>query len=166
MKQKTGKIFRKLALGSVLLILCMLIAGCREGLTTDHSSCSDEGDPRSDNPRNSIKITSVSPSSGLIDGENTVMEVTVDFTFGWSPNSPWEAELNIGFNSTNPYRCDFIPGEEQIVDRGDGSHTFIVSVPVKDWKQFGDFEVFVYLVENLDPDPFWPLAHDSKILTF
>ncbi|MCP4133906.1 MAG: hypothetical protein GY754_23250 [bacterium] len=156
MKKLRSYIYKNLLFSRIIILLMILVSGCELASDSEPISGPDQATGKY------INIFSVAPSSDLIDGENTVIEVVVDYSL----TSLQEAELNIGFNTTNPYRCDFIPGEKQIIDRGNGSHTFTVSVPVKDWKQFGDFKVFVYLVENLAPAPFRPLAHDSQILTF
>ena len=109
-----------------------------------------------------IEIISVSPSSGLVDGEDYDFTVTVEYNLA----SVDSGLLMIGFNTEEAGRYFMISEASTIVDKGSGTHTFNVTVTAKDWLAEGDFQVFVNLSEYPHPSEWTPLSSDVEVLSF
>ena len=111
-----------------------------------------------------IKIISVTPSSGLIDGVDTEFKVVVEYNLFSSK----EGTLAIGFNIDEVNTWSFpVWDENYLVNKGSGTYEFNVIVKPKDWRSQGDFSAFAGLwkfpfvigeYNNLDGD--------KKIITF
>mgnify|MGYP001817183127 CR=1 FL=1 len=123
-------------------------------------SCEEEnGNKESED---NIEIISVSPSSGLVDGEDYNFTVEVEYSLA----SVDSGLLMIGFNTVEVDRFRMISEASVIVAKGSGTHTFHVTVTAKDWLADGDFQVYVNLSENPHPPSWTPLSSDAEPLSF
>ena len=113
-------------------------------------------------PADSINIVSVSPNSGLVDGDDYDFTVVVEYDLVTKD----QGELDIGFNNGSDISKFRMLEEYQIVDQGNGQHTFNVSATAADWGVAGDFQVFVYICEYPHDTPFYTLDVDFMTLTF
>ena len=114
-------------------------------------------------PSGTIAITSVSPSSGLIDGTLTTFTVEVTYTL----SSVSQGELSIGFNNGDDINDFYMEeSEDAIVSEGTGTHTFTVNATTKNWGVQGDFRVLVNISEYPHGDTWVALDYDLEILTF
>ena len=123
-------------------------------------SCEKEND--SEDLGDDIQIISVSPSSGLVDGEDYDFTVTVEYNLA----SVDSGLLMVGFNTQEVGRFIMISDASAIVDKGSGTHTFNVTVSAKDWLSEGDFKVYVNLSEYPHPSQWAPLSTDVEPLSF
>src|SRR5204863_10107459 len=104
-----------------------------------------KNDPTPVDTVDKIKILSVTPNTGLTDGQ------TVNFTVKVSYNLYRQktGTLMIGFNNgQNPGSAVMLPLANQIIDSGSGESTFCASATTKSWGPFADFVVYVNLSEN------------------
>ena len=113
-----------------------------------------------------INIISVTPDSGLVDGEDTDFTVMVKYNLASSN----EGELSISFNNLlnnegNPGNHWNITSANYYINKGSGNHVFNVTIKPKDWGDEGDFSVWVCMDEVPEIDN-WLLDCDEKILTF
>lgn len=129
----------------LIVILCVVIFfGCK---------------PDSD----SVTIISVTPNSGLVDGNSYDFTIVVQYVLA----SDNDAELTIGFNnSTSVNAFVTLTASTAVVVKGSGEHTFDVNAAAKDWQTEGDFQAYVYMAEYPHSSPFTPFASDKEILTF
>lgn len=109
-----------------------------------------------------IKILSITPTTGLIDGEYVTFTVKVSYKLITSS----EGTLDVGFNNDEVgIIYSIMIGEDKVVSAGSGEHTFIVTAKVKDWGIEGDFHVYVNLSEGATQSGSWsPLASDDYVL--
>jgi len=110
-----------------------------------------------------IKIISVTPSSGLIDGVDTEFKVVVEYNLFSSK----EGTLEISFNTDEVNAWSPIWDAKFLVNKGSGTYEFNVTVKPKDWSSQGDFSVSVGIwkvpfVIGEHNNLYW----DIKILTF
>ena len=113
-----------------------------------------------------IKIISVTPNSGLVNGVDTVFNVFVQYNLA----SFTEGKLSISFNNLlnnkgNPDNHWNVESADYHISKGYGPHEFNVTLKPKDWKSKGDFDVSVCIDELPHIDD-WLLDCDEKILTF
>lgn len=113
-------------------------------------------------PSDEIKILSVSPTTGLIDGEYVNFIVTVSYTLV----SSTEGTLDIGFNNDNMgVIYNMMESVDELVTTGSGEYTFTVNAKVKDWGTQGDFHVYVNLSKGSSQVGTWsPIASDKYVL--
>ena len=84
-----------------------------------------------------IRILSVTPDSGLIDGQ---------------------AEVDV---------YGLVVSEAVIVAEGSGQHTFhTTGIQAKDWSPGGDFKAYANISEYPHDSPWTPLDLDTMVLTF
>ena len=136
-----------------LIFSLSIIISCKKDQTTDSNSSNNNGD--------NIKILSVSPTSGLTNGQQ------VDFTVKVSYNlvSKQTGTLMIGFNNGADFVSAYmISNANKIINSGSGQHTFNVTTTVKNWGSLGDFFVYVNLSENPIPSSWMPFATDRYTL--
>ena len=111
----------------------------------------------------SIEIISVSPNSGLVDGQDYDFVVDVQYVLV----SLSQGELQIGFNNGSSINSFImITSADFVVNAGSGNHTFYVNTAVKDWGTSGDFQVYVNLSEYPHGTTWIPLANDRQALYF
>lgn len=109
-----------------------------------------------------IKITSVTPTTGLMDGQPTNFTVTVSYNLYKTKTGT----LMIGFNNgSNVSSFLMLSNGNKVVNQGSGQYSFQVSAVVKNWGTAGSFQVYT----NLSPDPLppsgWsPYASNSFVL--
>jgi hypothetical protein len=119
-----------------------------------------------------VKILSVTPDSGLIDGVWTDFVIEAEYRLDSFEKGTLWVQFNLGeyFNCPClPWNCfsiDGIIGDTVIhVNRGTGSHIFNVSLRPKDWGDLGDFRLLV----DLDEFPIveeYSLAYEFRVLSF
>jgi len=109
-----------------------------------------------------IKILSVTPDSGLIDGVNTDFEVVVEYKLVSSKRGGIDVSFNNGKNPNNYYAStrNYI-----CVDKGSGTHIFNVSEKPKNWGSLNDFKVCASLGVRGEKCNYG-LGCDYKILNF
>ncbi|MFT6910201.1 MAG: hypothetical protein ACJAS1_006929, partial [Oleiphilaceae bacterium] len=128
-----------------LLAFCV---GCSSG----------DGDPlQSEISTNNVEIISISPDTAE-EGVNTEFTVTisyelVDFDQG---------EVNIGFNVDEQDSYTII--YDQVVSKGAGSFTAIISAVPVEYAPNGSFEVYANISEYPHPNTWTPLASDFKAI--
>lgn len=108
-----------------------------------------------------INIISVTPNSGLIDGEDTNFKVVVEYNL-FSYN---QGILQICFNNESIDSYGVVENTNFYIYKGYGTYEFNVTVKPKDWGSQGDFKVLVVL----DEIPWindYSLDGDIEILTF
>lgn len=89
-----------------------------------------------------IEIISITPDSGLVNGNTYDFITNVSYTF----STPNQCELQIGFNNGDGLNTFYLIKEaKKIVDNGIGYHTFNVTTAAKDWGIPGSFKVMVIL---------------------
>jgi len=110
-----------------------------------------------------IKIISVTPSSGLIDGVDTEFKIVVEYNLFSSK----EGLLQIGFNNQESINSLIMVKDTHFLAYKGyvGTNEFNVTVKPKNWGSQGDFRVFVLLDETPQVSDYF-LATDIKILTF
>ncbi|MDR0494299.1 MAG: hypothetical protein LBG95_01540 [Treponema sp.] len=119
---------------AMALAFGMTVVGCDDGSTNGNGDF--------------IKVISVTPNAGLIDGTEQRFTVAVEYVLLTQD----EAQINVGFNSglyglgVNWYAH---AGEPKIIQKGSGTHTFNVTAFIKKWNT-AKFGVCVFL----DPYPF------------
>jgi hypothetical protein len=90
-----------------------------------------------ENPTGTIAIISVTPSSGLIDGNSHDFVVEVEYTLSGSS----QGELRVGFNTAGVEIYTIDASETVIVGEGSGQHTFnSTNITATDWGGGGDLE--------------------------
>ena len=107
----------------------------------------------------SVKILSVTPNTGLTDGEEQNFTVKVEYSLATEE----KCELTICFNS---YSIDgYSHYETKEITKGKGNYTFEdITVTPKDWRsEGGEFGVMVVL---RSPASTYSLARDLKPLSF
>ena len=148
---------------------CCVITGCsdtaKENDKTPEQNSNDNvapGDIEYDtsNSGDAIGIISVDPDSDLVDGTEYSFTVKTAYELV----SADTAELNIGFNTENAFSYNLISDAVTTVSKGSGKYTFTVSATAKNWGASGDFEVYISLAENRDPDPPIILVHITRPL--
>jgi len=109
-----------------------------------------------------IKILSVTPDSGLIDGVNTDFEVVVEYKLVSSKRGG----INICFNNGKELENYYASTRNHIsVDKGTGTHIFNVSEKPKNWGSLNDFKVCACLGVIGEKVNYY-LDQDFKILIF
>jgi hypothetical protein len=108
-----------------------------------------------------ISISSVTPSTGLVDGVSTSFEVVVKYKLA----SKDAGELNIGFNSQTANSSTIIIPASKLVTKGTGTYTFNVDATPKDWGT-KPFHAYVNLSEYPHSMIWIPLAAAKKNLSF
>ena len=88
-----------------------------------------------------IKIISVTPSSGLIDGVDTEFKVVVEYNLFSSK----EGTLEISFNTDEVDAWSPVWDAKFLVNKSSGTYEFNVTVKPKNWERQGDFSVHVGL---------------------
>ncbi len=116
------------------------------------------------NTKDSIKILTISPTSGFTDGQVVNFVVTVSYNLA----SKQTGTLMMGFNNGGSVASSVIIADsKKVINSGSGKYTFNVSATAKNWGSQGDFTAYVNLSENPIPTPSWtPLANDWYILKF
>jgi hypothetical protein len=109
-----------------------------------------------------IKILSVTPDSGLIDGVDTDFEVVVEYKLVSSKRGGIDVSFNNGKNPDNYYAStrNYI-----CVDKGSGTHIFNVSEKPKNWGSLNDLKVCACLGVRGEKCNYG-LGCDYKILNF
>jgi len=109
-----------------------------------------------------IKILSVTPDSGLIDGVDTDFEVVVEYKLVSSKRGG----INICFNNGKELENYYASTSNHIsVDKGTGTHIFNVSEKPKNWGSLNDFKVCACLGVIGEKVNYY-LDQDFKILNF
>ena len=124
-------------------------------------SCSKD-QPAPIDTTNKIKILSVTPTSGLTDGQQVNFTVTVSYNL----YSKKTGTLMIGFNNGQTVNAAvMLTDADKIISSGIGQHAFNVLATVKNWGTQGDFYVYVNLSEDPIPNSSWtPFANDYHTL--
>jgi len=137
----------------VRILLSILICGFSTAYAQDNSGAK---------KRDFIKILDISASAPVIDGVKNEFTVQIQYTLDTAD----EAMAAIGFNSDDPgsYR---MTGKKKIT-RGTNTVTLKARVVPKDWKERGDFIVYVNISPYPAPttSPFKPLANVDKVIEF
>jgi hypothetical protein len=135
---------------SVVLMLSAVL------LTLTLLSCGEQ-------PEGTIRILSVTPSSGLVDGNSYDFVVEVEYELYSTP----EGELNVGFNTAGVDVYAIVVSETVIVGEGAGQHTFsTTNIQAIDWGASGDFKAYVNISEYPHESVWTPLDSDRMVLTF
>src|SRR5436190_13191550 len=126
--------------------LCFMALGCHKN------------DPTPVDTIDKIKILSVTPTTGLTDGQATNFTVKVSYNLYRQKTGT----LMIGFNNgQNPDAAVMLPLANKIINSGRGESTFSVSAPAKSWCPMADFVLYVSLSENPIPTSSWiPFSSD------
>jgi hypothetical protein len=104
-----------------------------------------------------IKITSVTPTTGLVDGQ------TINFIVNVYKSKT--GTLMIGFNNGSIVSgFVMLSGADKIVNQGSGQYSFQVSAVVKNWGSAGSFQVYTNLSPNPVPSSWTPYAGNTFIL--
>jgi hypothetical protein len=115
--------------------------------------------------KDSIKITSVSPKSGLIDGQKYTFLISVDYNL----TTQELGEIFVGFNdderNINIFSTPYPDGYLQI-GQGKGNHLFTISARAKNWGAQGDFCISATIDLYPRVSGTVPLAWDEYVLTF
>lgn len=118
--------------------------------------------------KDSIQIISVNPSANLEDGKEYKFIVKVKYEL----KTFEKAGMSISFNNTQVNSFRAIPHAHAGAEKGDGQHTFDVTLNAKDWKNEGQFKVLVSLYESVavvdgeEPKDPQLLDDDTKVLSF
>jgi hypothetical protein len=114
-------------------------------------------------PAGSITILSVTPNSGLVAGVATDFTVEVEYSL----SNTAQAELIVGFNTSEVDVFAIVMSEIVIISEGSGQHTFhATNIVPKDWGIAGDFRAYVNISEYPHDSPWTPLDIDTMVLTF
>jgi hypothetical protein len=122
-----------------------------------------KSDPTPVDTTDKIKILTVTPTTGLNDGQSTNFSVKVSYNLYTQKTGT----LMIGFNNgTNVGSSVMVVPANKVINSGSGESTFDVSATVKNWGTQGDFFVYVNLSENpLPVNSTWtPFASDHLTL--
>jgi len=109
--------------------------------------------------KDTIKILSVYPNSGLQNGLETHFTIKVEYNLV----TYQQGEVSIGFNTTNPAWWDTIESENFIIRNGTGTHTFNATIVPKNW--CGTCNIIATLDEEPENDRV-NLDSDNEILYF
>lgn len=111
--------------------------------------------------KDSIKILSLTPNSGLQDGVKTKFKIIVEYNL----TSYNKGKLDIGFSTINPANWKTIESETFYISKGSGTHEFNIHVIPKNWGKQGVFSVSVSIDEVPKSDNIC-LDSDLEILSF
>lgn len=111
--------------------------------------------------KDSIKILSLTPNSGLEDGVKTKFKIIVEYNL----TSYNKGKLDIGFSTINPANWKTIESETFYISKGSGTHEFNIHVIPKNWGKQGVFSVNVSIDEVPKSDNIC-LDSDLEILSF
>ena len=110
-----------------------------------------------------IRILSVTPNSGLVEGTPTDFVVEVEYELS---NTDY-GELNVGFNTISADLFLLVTSESIVVIEGSGQHTFnVVGVVPEDWSPGGSFKAYVNISEYPHESSWNALNDDTMVLTF
>ena len=118
-----------------------------------------ESDPK---PWDAITIVSVSPSTGLVDGQSTVFTVEVKYTL----NTADQGAIEVGFNKNDPSYYSMDISSEFAVTKGSGTHTFTTTAIPKNWGGSDNFKVYVNIAQTPKGMTYYPTASDTENLSF
>jgi len=126
------------------------------------SGCKGKEDDPAPTPQSTIKIISVTPSTGLVDGQSTSFDVEVEYNLKTSD----QGELNVGFNTNSPQVYSMDISASHVVARGTGTYTFTVTATPKNWGGTQRFQAYVNLAKYPHAPTYYPVAGDTENLSF
>lgn len=126
------------------------------------NGCKGKEDDPAPSVQSTIKIISVTPSTGLVDGQSTSFDVEVEYNLRTSD----QGEIKVGFNSTDASYYSMIISSAHDVVRGSGTYTFTVDATPKNWGGNKHFQVYVNLAKTPHGSSYYPVAADIENLSF
>ena len=141
---------RKLLFSTIIFSLLVLVTiSCRKK----------DNDPK---PSDAITIVSVTPSTGLVDGQSTSFTVEVKYTL----NTAEEGAIEVGFNTYDPSYYSMDISSEFAVTKGSGTHTFTTTAVPKNWGGSNHFKAYVNIAKTPHGPAYYPTASDTRNLSF
>lgn len=137
---------------NMVFIIIVLLASCSKGPSVTTANA--------DMIIATINILSVSPDTGLVDGEDTIFTVEIEYSIDYAN----QAEISIGFNIRE--LSSFVMVASQIVIGNTGTYTFSETVTAKDWGIDGNFEVLAIISESPHESTWSPIDFDTQVLSF
>lgn len=126
------------------------------------SSCKKKSDDPTPAPSDAITIVSVTPATGLVDGQSTSFDVKVKYTL----NTGDQGEIEVGFNSDDVSYYTMNTSSVFDVIKGSGTHTFTVTATPKNWGGSQHFQAYVNIAKTPHGSTYSPSGTDIMNLSF